>query len=830
MYSPLLARSVPNMTSNPRRSRWHLRQLSAFLAALALVAGASATAQASAATSSTASSTASSTVSLVGSPAGGGHYAVDIRRTEYGIPHILAGDYPSLGYGYGYAFAQDNVCVMADRMLTVSGERSAFLGPTATVNDPLTGDSTNLESDLYYQSVRQSGLVQRLLAQPAPLGPTAQVRQLVDGYVAGYNRYLKDTGVANLPDATCRGQAWVRPITALDVWDGLLDVDRVGGSAQFKAPIADAAPPVAGVGAGAPAALSTVLGKTLTARNANLGSNGWALGHDATVGHDGILLANPHYPWAGYGRFYQVQLTIPGVIDVSGASLYGSPLVEIGHTEGLAWTHTVSTANRFTLYQLTLAPGDPTSYLVDGKALPMTRQNVSVTVLGDDGKRSTVVHTLYSTKYGPVLGADWTATTAIALDDANADNVRAMNEWLAMDTSQSLGQLHRAQDTYQAIPFVNTIATDTAGTVYYGDAGVVPNVTDTEAARCIDTPLGRHAFPGTFILDGSTSTCGWGTDPDAITPGIFGPSHYPQLSRADYVANSNNSPWLANPAAPITGYGAVYGDIATERSLRTRLGLTMIGQRLAGTDGLGAPGFTLSDLQNVELNDRDLTGEMARDAVVRLCRANPVLTAGDGTKVDVTAACSALAAWDLHGDAGSSGEVLWQAFFTGLAYNYPQDYWQVPFDPAHAVTTPSGFDAGDPDVGHALADAVLRLQSRQIPVTAAPGTVQKWDGVPLNGCSGDEGCFDVVEASPASGQNSSVDDGAFGSSFIMTVELTPSGPHARTILTYSESSNPSSSHYKDQTILFSHKQWVTERFSEAEIYTDPHLQNTLLFG
>ena len=34
--------------------------------------------------------------------------------------------------------------------------------------------------------------------------------------MAGYNRYLKDTGVANLP-APCKGAAWVRPIDDVDM-------------------------------------------------------------------------------------------------------------------------------------------------------------------------------------------------------------------------------------------------------------------------------------------------------------------------------------------------------------------------------------------------------------------------------------------------------------------------------------------------------------------------------------------------------------------------------------------------------------------------------------
>jgi acyl-homoserine-lactone acylase len=70
----------------------------------------------------------------------------------------------------------------------------------------------------------------------------------------------------------------------------------------------------------------------------------------------------------------------------------------------------------------------------------------------------------------------------------------------------------------------------------------------------------------------------------------------------------------------------------------------------------------------------------------------------------------------------------------------------------------------------------------------------------------------------------------FGSSFIMAVELTPHGPRARTILTFSESANPTSPHHRDQTVLFAARRWVAERFSEAEIDADPHLQTTTLRG
>jgi len=54
--------------------------------------------------------------------------SAQIRRTTYGVPHIVAKDERGLGYGIGYAYAQDNLCLLADQVLTVSGERSRYFG------------------------------------------------------------------------------------------------------------------------------------------------------------------------------------------------------------------------------------------------------------------------------------------------------------------------------------------------------------------------------------------------------------------------------------------------------------------------------------------------------------------------------------------------------------------------------------------------------------------------------------------------------------------------------------------------------------------------------
>jgi acyl-homoserine-lactone acylase len=116
---------------------------------------------------------------------------VTIERTAYGIPHITAPDAQSLAYGVAYAYAQDNVCMTADQLVTARAQRSATSAPRppgcwvgatcptsrSTCSSPRTW-TTPLE-----RAWRQT---------------SAETQALARGYVAGYNRYLADHG-ANCP-------------------------------------------------------------------------------------------------------------------------------------------------------------------------------------------------------------------------------------------------------------------------------------------------------------------------------------------------------------------------------------------------------------------------------------------------------------------------------------------------------------------------------------------------------------------------------------------------------------------------------------------------------
>jgi len=276
-----------------------------------------------------------------------------LRYTEHGIPHIVAKDFAGLGYGYGYAAATDNVCELANIYLTVSAQRSKYLGPGGDGYPSLSEAANNLHSDLFFQRINDSGIVDRLAAQPAPQGPRPEVRQIVSGYVKGFNAYLARTGRSGISDPACRGADWVRPITEQDFYRHFYAIAITGGQGVVTESLFTAPPSGPTPAPGTAGQLSDQVRKALG--GSGLGSNGIAIGADSTAsGRGSVLLGNPHYPWQAGRRFWQSQLTIPGKFDAAGASLLGMPFVQIGHTAAAAWTHTVSTPVTFGFFEVPL--------------------------------------------------------------------------------------------------------------------------------------------------------------------------------------------------------------------------------------------------------------------------------------------------------------------------------------------------------------------------------------------------------------------------------------------------------------------------------------------
>jgi hypothetical protein len=210
---------------------------------------------------------------------------------------------------------------------------------------------------------------------------------------------------------------------------------------------------------------------------------------------------------------------------------------------------------------------------------------------------------------------------------------------------------------------------------------------------------------------------------------------------------------------------------------------------------------------------------------------------GSNGPVDVSGACDVIRNWDKHDNLDSNGAILFRRFASRALGTVPvvgtPGLYTTPFDANDAVHTPNGLNVANPVVEQSFADAVDDLNSVGIPLDAPldPPGPDIWQyeqrgsqKIPIHGGPGDpEGVFNAINV----GWDSTAPDVGYtnvphGSSFVMVSSFTDDAcPNdTRTILTYSQSTDPNSPWFKDQTEMFSNKQWVDEAFCESEIAAD----------
>ncbi|MGI9276828.1 MAG: penicillin acylase family protein [Endozoicomonas sp.] len=728
-------------------------------------------------------------------------YEATVYRTEGGFPHIEANDFGSLGFGTGYAAAQDNVCFLAKDFLKHQAQLARYLG---------AGDNDEyLKSDYFYQLLADTGVYD------GDISP--ELKGMFAGYAAGYNRFLSNvnTGAESLP-SNCEGEEWVMPISPETI-------NRVHLTSYFLTNFADiiteAAPPEGLAKSAEMLDFKQIIAQApvldpMIGNPQDKGSNGVAIGSDNTEGANALLFANPHLDWNNESRFYPMHQVIPGVVNLLGANAISRAHVGFGTNGDVAWTNTVSKSQRFSFYALGLA--QPTSYLNPDatspaeSVKPMVQIEVTVKLKNGDQLEDRS-HTFYKTDFGFVVESErmpWTARSAMALRIAGEDDRGMKGGSIAGYKAKTVADLRDANNKYQHNP-VNLIAADKQGSVLYHEGGPVAGLTNDQLTSCGLAP---------FTLKDFLPGCNWKDDVgDAAENWLLSPSRQPSVIRTDFVANSNDTYWLANPDTPNNDpdIPLIVGTPGQEQTPRTRSGLSMIKRQL-GSNNFGF--FTADQLLYTMMGNEHYVGQVLRDDIVTMCEATPSLDV-DGTTVDLSTACQVLKEWDLTADITSVGSHIMREFLTislqGVRSRImpPKFSYQVAYSAADPVNTPRGLtqdDANKTLVLTDLAKAVQAVETRGIALDAELGDIQyltrNGEQIPMHGGRENEGVFNKMSLGGSTGDYAEV-TGSSGS-WIMNTALTDDGPEVKALLTYSISTNPDSDNYSNQTVRFSNKDFI----------------------
>ncbi|MCZ6633616.1 MAG: penicillin acylase family protein [bacterium] len=654
---------------------------------------------------------------------------VRILRDRYGVPHIFGETDLDVAFGFGYAQAEDHLIDMLLNYRQARGRRSEIEGRAYLEHDykALLWRIYTVAGELYGDIPKST-------------------RSLVEAFASGINHYIKIHQQV-LPH-------WVEEVNAKEVialarWLVFLFAEQ----------------------SGAPELAQKGLRPTLVDLMA---SNHWVVDASRSATGSPLFVMDSHLPWSKPLQWYEAHLVSREGLNVSGATMFGLPVILMGHTDRIAWSMTVNAADVFDLYEERLDPANPKRYFYEKEKERMTSRRVKIRVRGEPGEGVYEVEKeLLYTIHGPVYKT--TENWAYAAHTSMEDLVDFIGQFYAMNRAQGLEPFKRAMARLE-LPTTNVMYGDVDGNIFY-----VFN------ARC---PVRSEEFDWRVPVPGWAAETQW--------QGILTFSQLPQITnpKAGFLQNCNTAAHL------VTVESGLDPDVFP--LYLGRGGFNNRGHRLLNWL-LTHRGITVEDMKAMARDDYLIAAEEWKGIILRAY--NQTWHEIYDPEGQVGAAVDILRHWNNRASVDSKGTLLfsmWKVRFDRLMGQLPaaqrKDQTAQEKLALEALRTAVEFmmstygklDVVWGDVHH------IRRGEQTFPISGPPpGTTALHM---TRAKAGSDGVFQVTR----------------GSSFTMVVSLTEP-VQAWSLLPYGNSEDPESHHFIDQAPLQSKNVFKPAWFGEEEI-------------
>ena len=435
-----------------------------------------------------------------------------IIRDDYGVPHVFADTKEGLGFGAGYAMAQDRLW-QADVMRRSAEGRLAEVGLGTIQADIAT-------RTMWYSMAE----LQQIYNDWDPGAGYEYLKPMIEAYVDGINTFI-DQALDNLytlmPAEYMAKNLLPEHFTVADVvaitvlmgwrfggtggeegnlYEALLTLQAMHGDAVGYAiwndvfPLDDTRSPV------------TIPSESLTAFSADttsldvadnlgpvleqadelratqdeafkslgvptkFGSNAVLISPDLSATGNALELGGPQMGYTMPQIIYELGLHGDGINAVGMAFPCAGPFILIGVSQYGAWTSTTGASDVIDTRILTLNPNNPMQYWYNGKWVNMEAR--TETVYGP-GKQTYQDANIYRSRYGPIVSIDPSTSTAVTLQTPFYKNEIAGEQgWQLFQAATNIDEFEAAVQL--VIPNHNFYWVDTEGNIGYWHAGRFP--------------------------------------------------------------------------------------------------------------------------------------------------------------------------------------------------------------------------------------------------------------------------------------------------------------------------------------------------------------------
>jgi penicillin amidase len=533
-------------------------------------------------------------------------FAVDVRWDDYGIPHVHAANEHDLFIAQGYLHAQERLWQMEVSRRFLAGRMAEIFGdfslPWKELSTHFRG-RTSVDFDYF---VRLLGVRDAALHSLAQL-PEAEQLRLRD-YSLGVNAYIEHCGkrlpwefrlLRHAPEPwrpedsliIVKGFAFLLS-TALYTRLNLIAIaDKLAAQPAMLRSLmphypTDAPTTTRAVWQQASGMWQFTSG-VLMASNwhpAGHGSNSWAVAPQRSATGKALLCNDPHLRMTLPSTWYLMHLkadATPGRSDgyeVWGASIAGTPGIQLGHNRWIAWGATAALCDDVEIYRERLHSLEPDRYLVGQEWRKLTSRRETISIRAKKSVEKVIRHT----RHGPVIS-----------DFNGADNAREILSlrWTAHEPSQELCSVHRINCARNWPEFVDALRDHSAPSLNFVYADRDGNI-----GYCLAGNIPRRIEEPTLLpLAGSDKSNDWsGYIPFEELPRVYNP---PQGA----VASANNH--ITDGAYPY------YLSHFFEPPQRLR----RIEQRLGARQKLSAEDLTQIQLDDVSLHAREMLETLGED-------------------------------------------------------------------------------------------------------------------------------------------------------------------------------------------------------------------------
>jgi penicillin amidase len=425
---------------------------------------------------------------------------VKVSWQAYGIPHVYAANEEDLFLAQGYLHAQERLWQMDMSRRFLSGRLAEIFGvfpmPWREMSSQFRGrNSADFDYFMRLMGIRHAAV--------ASLDASSELEhRRLQAYSDGVNRYIEQCG-AKLPWEfrllRYDPDPW-RPDDSLVIGKGLgfllstalfTRLNMIAIAAKLADHPAllrslfpsypDHGPTITRAVWDSAQSLWHFMGGALARSDwnpAGHGSNNWVVAPSRSATGRAILCNDPHLRLTVPSIWYLMHLQAapsgmqPEGYEVWGASLPGSPCIQLGHNRWIAWGATAAVCDDVELFREKTHPLDPDRYRIGHRWFTLEKREETIRVRNAGEVRKIV----RSTCHGPVLSD---------FGDQPSPSQMLSLRWTAHEPSRELHCIYGVNQargwhefleslSFQAAPTLNYVYADCHGNIGYSLAGKIP--------------------------------------------------------------------------------------------------------------------------------------------------------------------------------------------------------------------------------------------------------------------------------------------------------------------------------------------------------------------